>query len=223
MPNWCYNDMDVMGDRDELQRFVDETKTTDEKGNVYFSLNHLFPIPEELANTTSGFFGDPEEQAKQTAKEEANRAKFGYKDWYDWACDPKNWGTKWGTCDFEWTSLDDKYTVAEGETLITAYYETAWSPADGLIRNISAKFPTLTFSVVSTEESDAFAGYAIYRNGDTLADDGEEPEYPKHLSELMENNEDEYYEQLNDWQNDTKEKWSNAADEALSKYLEASK
>lgn len=219
MPNWCYNNIDIYGDRDELQKFVDATKTTQEDGTVHHGLNHLFPIPAELQATPSAWYGDAEEQAKQTALEEAMFAKYGYKNWYDWACDDKNWSTKWGACDFDWRSFGEETIVSEGESYISAYYQSAWGPADGLIRNISAKFPGLTFSVVSTEESDAFACYSIFRDGNCLAEEGEEPEQPAELQELYEKDTDAFYEQLGDWQCEVQDKWSAEADKALGRIL----
>ena len=216
MPNWCYNSIDIYGESSELQKFVEATKIVGEDGITEYGLSQLFPIPQELVDTTSGWHSDPDEQAKQTAKEEANIAKYGYKDWYDWACDPDNWGTKWGDSDFDWRSFGDETMVAPEETYISAYYQTAWSPADGLIRNISAKFPSLTFSVVSTEESDAFACYSIFRDGKLLAEGGEEPKRPK---ELTDENSEDFYDKLNDWQTETFDRWSGEADRALGKIL----
>lgn len=217
MPNWCYNSIDIYGESSELQKFVEATKIVGEDGITGYGLSQLFPIPQELVDTTSGWHSDPDEQAKQTAKEEANIAKYGYKDWYDWACDPDNWGTKWGDSDFDWTNLDSENLKLEPtDVCISAYYQTAWSPADGLIRNISAKFPSLTFSVVSTEESDAFACYSIFRDGKLLAEGGEEPKRPK---ELTDENSEDFYDKLNDWQTETFDRWSGEADRALGKIL----
>lgn len=221
MPNWCYNNIEIYGDRDELQKFVDATKTTAEDGVVEYQLNHLFPIPAELQATPSAWYGDAEKQAEQIALEQANIAKYGYKDWYDWAYDPKNWGTKWGACDFDWKSfdMDDNYIVGPNETYISAYYQSAWGPADGLIRNISAKFPNLTFSVVSTEESDAFACFSIFRNGNLLAEGGEEPQRPAELEKLADEDTDAFYEQLGDWQCEVSDRWAAEADKALGRIL----
>lgn len=216
MPNWCYNRMEIMGSQDDLQQFVDATKIVAEDGTVGYGLNHLFPIPAELQATPSAWYGDAEKQAEQTALEQANIAKYGYKDWYDWACDNKNWSTKWGACDFDWTSfdIDDNYTVRPNETYISAYYQTAWGPADGLIRNISAKFPNLVFSVVSTEESDAFACYSIFRNGCLVSEGGEEPVRPDELEQLYEKDPDAFFDALNDWQCEVQDKWATEADKA---------
>lgn len=219
MPNWCYNNIDIIGDRDELQRFVDATKTTTEEGTVQHGLNHLFPIPAELQATPSAWYGDAEKQAEQTALEQANIAKYGYKDWYDWACADKNWSTKWGACDFEWTSfdMDDNYIVGPTEPYISATYNSAWGPADGLIRNISAKFPKLIFTVVSTEESDAFVCYSIFRGGFVEGEGGEEPVQPAELAELYDKDPDAFYEQIGDWQCEYRDKWSAECDKALSR------
>jgi hypothetical protein len=229
MPNWCDNQLEVVGDRDELQRFVDATKNNNEEGS--HGLNHLFPIPEQLVETTSGWFSDPDEQAKQTAKEEANVAKFGHKDWYDWALE--NWGSKWGASNFQWTSFDyelDEESVLHGapssvlkvkdtDKYIGANFQSAWGPCDGLIKTISTQFPTLIFSVVSTEESDAFACYSIFRNGELLAEDGETPKMPAEIMKLGETDDDSFYERLMDWQTEYQDKWNGKADKALQELM----
>lgn len=229
MPNWCDNQLEVVGDRDELQRFVDATKNNSEEGS--HGLNHLFPIPEQLVETTSGWFSDPDEQAKQTAKEEANVAKFGHKDWYDWALE--NWGSKWGATNFDWTSFDyelDEDGVLHGapskvlkvkdtDKYIGANFQSAWGPCDGLIKTISTQFPTLIFSVVSTEESDAFACYSIFRNGELLAEDGETPKMPAEIKKLGETDDDSFYERLMDWQTEYQDKWNGKADKALQELM----
>lgn len=221
MPNWCYSNIDIHGDQDELQKFVDATKITAEDGIVHHELNHLFPIPAELKATPSAWYGEEDKQAEQTALEQANIAKYGYKDWYDWAYDSKNWSTKWGACDFEWTSfdVDDNHIVGPTDSYISAKYQSAWGPADGLIRNISAKFPKLVFTVVSTEESDAFVCYSIFRDGNCLAEECEEPAQPAELEGLYEKDSEAFYEQLGDWQCEYQDKLSSACDRALERIL----
>lgn len=222
MPNWCFNNMDIHGDRDELQRFVDATKQTKEDGSFSHGLNHLFPVPEELSETTAGSFSDAAKQAELTKKEEANTKKYGFKNWYDWANDPSNWGTKWGACDFDWRSFDDdNHIVGPNESFISAYYESAWGPADGLILNISEIFPELIFSVISTEESDAFACYSIFRDGYTLAQDGETPSVPKAIVDMFNKDDEgtEKYEALTEWQTQVFDRWFNEADHALRRII----
>ena len=189
MPNWCTQYGEVRGTNQELKRFVeairveqdDEWKALPEHNRSYWSLNQLFPIPTELHETISGGYGTNEDGTKkpeQIALEEQqakNVAKYGYKDWYDWAY--ANWDTKWGACNIEF----DEDTFQDGNNSIQLSWESAWSPAVGLIKNISAQFPELIFGMHFTEEADFFAGYMVIHNGEIVAEGEPEmqgqPEY----------------------------------------------
>jgi hypothetical protein len=189
MPNWCTQYGEVRGTNSELKRFVEairveqdgEWKSLPEHNRSYWSLNQLFPIPTELHETISGGYGTNEDGTKkpeQIALEEQqakNVAKYGYKDWYDWAY--ANWDTKWGACNIEF----DEDTFQDGNNSIQLSWESAWSPAVGLIKNISAQFPELVFGMHFTEEADFFAGYMVIHNGEIVAEGEPEmqgqPEY----------------------------------------------
>ena len=212
MPNWCHNTMDIHGEYEELKKFRVACQVKDEEtGNIYASFNKLFPIPDELAETTAGWFGDKDKQAEQTAKEISNIQKYGYKDWYEWAL--ANYGTKWGAKDVELSEL------SPDETVMTGTYETAWSPADGLILKISELFPGLVFSVVSTEESDAFICFSIFSNGELLYEDGEQPVIPAEIEKLNETDIDLFYEKLMDWQTEYFDLWNEKAENETQKVL----
>lgn len=224
MPNWCYNELEVHGETSELQRLADATKTTykdEETGETkeVIGLNHLFPCPEELSNTVSGWFGDSEEQKKLEDKQQENIKKYGHKDWYDWCY--ANWGTKWGACEFEWNSFTQEDGKVEvGAEYIGAYFQSAWSPAEGLIKEISKQFPTLVFSLVYTEESHAFAGCSVFRDGKLLAEEGEEPQMPEGVEELAEKDDmDEYYEAMSDWQTEYSDKYRDKRDSLVANAL----
>lgn len=214
MPNWCHNTIDIYGEHAELKRFHDACQIKDkETGEAFVSFNHLFPCPEELSNTTSGWFGEKEKQIELEAKQESNLKKYGYKDWYDWA--NNEWGTKWGARDI-W--LEE---LSQDKTVLTGTYDTAWSPADGLIKQISALFPTLLFSVVSTEESDAYVCYSIFRNGELKAEDGETPAIPAEIVKLNETDNDAFYDQLSEWQTNYFDSWNLKAQDKVFELLKS--
>lgn len=99
--------------------------------------------------------------------------------WYSWALD--NWGTKWG--DYEHWSDDgfdiDEYEDGQGQ-MWSSYY-TAWgSFSESFWRQVSLRFPTLTFTNTYQEESMAFAGAVAVRNGVVSEAYTEElPDYPE--------------------------------------------
>lgn len=176
MPNWCYNRMNVTGDRDSLVKLTEAitckhdsslAETTMGVEQEDYDLSVLFPIADEL-RITAMFFNaetdDPEYQ-ELLKKYEANKAKYGHTTWYDWCIE--NWGTKWSPRIEEWT-INDFPNGSE----IYAYYETAWSPADGLIREVSRQFPTLLFTVSSDEEGRSFSCVSAFSKGEMVAEAG---------------------------------------------------
>ena len=190
MPNWCQQNLVVVGPADDLTALKTAVFDGSERGD----LNHLVPVPAELANTVAGFFGDPEEQAKQAATEQANMEKYGFKDWYDWCVE--NWGTKWGACD-----VDMDTESIHGPEYWSGHFQSAWCPAEGLIKSISAQYPNLVFGISFIEESDAFAGWTVWRAGKTLAEVSYEPQVPAGDWDSPEFDEEAHYEQLCDIRN----------------------
>ena len=86
MPNWCSNHITVRGtDPAAIKRLA----TAFDNGEF---CGAVVPMPEEL-NITSGFLGDPVEQAELERKSKANLEKYGYANWYDFCVN--EWGTKW--------------------------------------------------------------------------------------------------------------------------------
>ncbi len=216
MPNWCYNNMSVHGDRESLEKLTTAITRKDDDGNEFHDLTVLFPVPEELQIKSVWFSTestDPE-YLELSKKYEANKEKYGFQTWYDWSI--ANWGTKWSPRIEEW-----EISHYNDESTINANYDTAWSPADGLIREVSRQFPTLLFSVTSDEEGCSFACCEAYKNGELVAgfglslpDDEAMPEdfrvRRQEIDKAMESDcdSDEYHEAWDnhhEWNNDVKE------------------
>ena len=208
MPNWCYQHMTIAGNTKNLKAFrkaihitevaeakvgnddlqIANAETSDlpldtnfvtDKVSEYDSLNHLFPTPQELRDTVAGSMQEGSDEALALAKQEvSNMEKYGHKNWYDW--NNENWGTKWGACDLQ---VNDEINNQR----LTMYYESAWSPASGLIKNISGQFPELIFAISYTEESCAFAGWQIFSNGYLI----KEGNVPTELSRKLDRMHDE--------------------------------
>jgi hypothetical protein len=86
-------------------------------------LNEFVPVPQALADTIEGSFGDKLEQARLTALREGNVKTYGYASWYDFAIG--EWGCKWdisnGSDDYKIKKVGNGYSV-------TLSFDTAWSP-----------------------------------------------------------------------------------------------
>ena len=105
--------------------------------------------------------------------------------WYTWCVN--NWGTKWG--DYETQLFKEQVDEA------IFHYQTAWGPfSDEFFQKISKPFPTLTFLIQYQEPGCCFAGVSAVRNGDVLYSECVEPELP----EYNEDNEDQWYDEMND-------------------------
>lgn len=168
MPNWCSNNLYIKGDKDKVTEFVQRTllseEETQKRGQSHDILGKLYPTPQELVDTKSGFFGDPEKQAEQEKAEQANLAKYGYKDWYDWNC--AKWGTKWGDCDTFLADLTDESVSFE--------FQSAWGPPIEGIAHISSLFPELTFVLTYEEQGMDFYGLATFDGTGDYLDNCEE-------------------------------------------------
>lgn len=234
MPNWCYNNMTVRGNTDDLRKFVKAisvSETNEATGNTYsvLRLSSLYPIPAELMEYTAPLSRKDENgnmiPLTDDEREELLarfRVHYGATDWYDWCV--SHWGTKWG--DHETTinsGTDSEDNVEDGATLLSIYYETAWSPADGLIAKISEMYPNLLFSVVSTEEADLFACWSVFHKGEIVGNGSvdTDADLPEEIAVLQEKEEtmDEFYEAYNEWQCERNSVLDDKESEFVDKYL----
>jgi hypothetical protein len=79
-------------------------------------------------------------------------------DWYNWNI--RNWGTKWDISD------DSAEVMERRNGFVKYYFSTAWScPAEAL-DNLAKQYPTLSFTLVSIDESDLWALEMGWGKGD---------------------------------------------------------
>ena len=86
MPNWCNNSVEIYHDDPAM---IERVRTA---FNGEGLLQEFIPVPEDLRNIVAGSVPVAEEEAHK-AKEQANRDKYGYTNWYDFCVN--EWGTKW--------------------------------------------------------------------------------------------------------------------------------
>ena len=188
MPNWCDNSGQIKGDKatlDEIWNIIHQGTNESDGHDARPALTALRPCPDDLVNTTAGFLSESSDgYAEWKAKQEANKAKYGYTDWYGWCVD--NWGTKW-TPDFEF-ERHDGYISFSGQT--------AWSPPEELMRYISEKYPVL-IEMSYSEEGMFFIGCSIFEKGETYCSSAE----PTAQWNDDFSNDDEYYEALDNDRN----------------------
>lgn len=181
MPNWCDNNIRIIGPINDLQKFMADTAYTPstELGDEWDTSNarllaRLIPMPAELEGTTSPTPDSPNPHpnwVKWLADGEITQER------YDELCDEqreryakgqaalaatgyanwwdwqcKNWGVKWGDSSTRLTLNDDS---------ITGTFMTPWGPpVEGLII-ISTLFPTLSFKVSWKEEGGSYGHFYV--------------------------------------------------------------
>ena len=172
MPNWCWNLLQVTGNRAGLAEFKKKAKTKevrDDKGELSsigsdLSLNNFVPMPKEL-NIDRGYFGDDKlKQSEVDRIGKENLKKFGAKDWYDWHV--QNWGTKW---DVEAT------LQSKSGDMLEYWFDSAWAPPVQWLVSVSEQYPKLKFELEYDEPGMCFSGTATAENGE-LDDDYREGE-----------------------------------------------
>ena len=55
MPNWCYTDFTVSGPTEEVTRFREAVRGSDDSGETPFDFDRVIPMPSELLETTGDF------------------------------------------------------------------------------------------------------------------------------------------------------------------------
>jgi hypothetical protein len=178
IPNWIHNYLTVSGNKNSLQKFVDEVaheehgkKIRDEfldedtVVNQPLSFEKIIPMPTDLRATTSP--NRDEQMVKRFIE------LYDAKDWYDWA--NKNWGTKWDAsfhgpfCAL--SQEDSNVEVPEKRTPIIssgfAFYafDTAWSPPIPVIERASGIWHDLKFELKYGDAGMGDAGCLIYEDG----------------------------------------------------------
>jgi hypothetical protein len=175
MPNWCENQLTVLGSVFELDQFIKEVAEETEEGKTALSFGKIVPMPEELKDMHIGGMtidgkqvtawrevkGENGKMQFIPVDEDAMRKKHGYCNWYQWSL--ANWGTKWGVFD-----------VREPEMLSSTRavyrFDTAWSPPVPLVEAAARKYPSLTFDLRFWEGGCAFKGRLKVKGDEVIED-----------------------------------------------------
>lgn len=118
MPNWCNNTVELIH---EDPAMIARARKAFAEGRL---LDEFIPVPADL-QITAGSFSDAEEQKALELKEQANIAKHGYKNWYDFCVN--EWGTKWDIGGGDGTD----HTMEDRERRLSISFESAWAPPIG--------------------------------------------------------------------------------------------
>lgn len=120
MPNWCDNSVTIR--HDDPAKLVELKQAVMDKR----FLASVIPVPADLFANNAGYFADEELEAQRVAQEEANKALYGYGNWYDFCVN--KWGTKWDVEPYNEPVLD-------GNTL-KFEFQSAWAPPIGVYEQL---------------------------------------------------------------------------------------
>lgn len=141
MPNWCKNNLRIIGDELEVKRAIKMLKN--DKGELTF--DKAVPMPLPLKSTTA-----PSRESNKHLID-----TYGADNWYDWSI--KNWGVKWDAHESEFFEDED----------IVATFQTPWGPPIEFFQKFSLEFPGLDFELQFADEflSQYPLGEVVFRNG----------------------------------------------------------
>lgn len=149
MPNWCENELEVTGPREDLDRFIQAVMSDRSK----FDFDRVIPYPLAFKN---------QDLIAQTTRE------MGWKDskgryprdgfnsgGYNWCI--ANWGTKWWVGDV---------FFADYGTSLEYRFDTAWSPPNPVVERLIKDWPTLDFELHYKEVGMGFIGLLAGKDGE---------------------------------------------------------
>ncbi len=168
MPNWCENQVTISGDNLQLEYLMsmvdplwypskeEEEQLLQENPNWFrncFSFNEIIPMPKELIfSSAPALIAKTKEEEDSfinkgisdyiTLEESKRRtALYGTDDWHNWSI--INWGCKW--------NIDQSDLTIISYNEICYYFSTPWSPPEGVLENLSKRFPELEFNIIATD------------------------------------------------------------------------
>jgi hypothetical protein len=174
MPNWCWNKLEIIGEKEQLESFL-------EKFGDEFKLSKIIAPPEEMRGIHTGFCTidgvtvnnwrvDEKGDAVLIPEQEKEYLLEKYKalGWYNWAL--AHWGTKWDVdpCEIAWVEEEEE------EPCLQAHFDSAWSPPEEAIETLSKQYPDIYFRLYFCEPGCSFAGIKEFNAGNSFYDDYED-------------------------------------------------
>jgi hypothetical protein len=165
MPNWVENQLKISGEPEHLTALREFISGTNSDGEpLMFDFEKVIPTPEELALTN----------APNTVNAQEMIDKYGHADWYEFRY--KRWGTKWNL-------HDNPEIIDTSDTVLKISFDTAWWPPDGVIAELSVRFPQLRFELWSCDPAIDWAFYMEFDLGSVIL--FEEVPYDQEIKEMF--------------------------------------
>jgi hypothetical protein len=198
MPNWCYTAFTVTGPDEDIARFREAVRGSDDSGETPFDFDRVIPMPSELLETTADFgtayevyYGDAERILERPwVKKIGIGTVEQLQEHFD--ADPKHRATAeqykantekygvptwyewrcahWGT---KWNACDAEVTD-NGDGSLNVRFDTAWSFPFPIFEKLVPDFPTLDFEGSAYEPNVGFYITFEGRYGKFECEDDEE-------------------------------------------------
>ena len=149
MPNWCSNEVEIYGEKEDIAKFVEEC-FTDFKGTPVLDFAKVMPEPDYDQPQKDGTHNNGVQKELHDVMP----------DWWNWR--NTNWGTKWNLVPDPEGNLTGYELVGKDDGFIQLEFETAWSPPNGIYNEIWAKYPDLTVNWFYREDGCQLAGWLPY-------------------------------------------------------------
>ena len=149
MPNWCSNEVEIYGEKEDIAKFVEEC-FTDFKGTPVLDFNKVMPEPDYDQPQKDGTHNNGVQKELHDVMP----------DWWNWR--NNNWGTKWNLVPDPEGNLTGYEVVGQDDGFIQLEFETAWSPPNGIYNEIWAKYPDLSVNWFYREDGCQLAGWLPY-------------------------------------------------------------
>jgi hypothetical protein len=165
MPNYCTNELNILGKEESVIRFMEQAKQEHkylsrtasgepEEGHAVGLLWNFVSPPEEIQNEKDYF-----SEARMTGF-----SKLSENNWYEWNC--AHWGTKWDVDTNFTDNLSDNFH-SHGDGLASCWleFDTAWSPPLPVVQAMAEQYPDLIIVMYYYEMGMNFQGKVSYENG----------------------------------------------------------
>jgi len=175
MPNWSFNSLSISGNPEEIAqvKFQVAQPFTREHDNWNPETNQMEVKTYTYDNPVFAFWNiirptDIEAYVRQPDRTIPidEQLKFKGDDWYSW--NVRNWGTKWDVA----VSNDEQYpdTILEIDEAHRLDYQfnTAWSPPEEVVAELSRQYPNLIMDMEYEEET-GWGGEFTYKAGEIVS------------------------------------------------------
>jgi hypothetical protein len=167
LPNWCENELTVLGPRDQLERFKIAAAGYEDEAEAIASnlspegcgrpldFNAFVPYPKE--------YRELDERAREYERQHGRHPPFkdGFNSGgYEWCVE--NWGTKWNA---------HEVRLVRRKRSLVYIFDTAWSPPIPVVLAMSRRFPDLTFTLRYWEGGMGFKGIFKAKGDKILKDE----------------------------------------------------